>query len=184
MAQDNQITEWELEKSGSGIEVYTRDFEGSDIKEFKAITFTTLSMSTLEGLIEDVDNYKSWQENVTTSKLVKQINPTDMYIHYTTALPWPVSDRDVTLISKKSIAKNGTVTYAMKATPDYFPEKEDFIRIKIATGVWQFVPVDGDKIKIIFQFFGDPGGSLPDWIINLFLVIGPYGTLENMKAME
>ena len=179
-----QVTEWELEKDRDGIEVYTRDVIGSDIQEFKAITYTSLSMSFLENLIEDADKYNSWQENVTTSKLVMQINPTDMYVHYTTALPWPISDRDVTLISKKTISKNGTVTYSMEAKPEYFPEQENFIRIKIATGVWQFTPVGENKIKILFQFFGDPGGSLPDWIMNLFLVRGPYGTLENMKAME
>lgn len=179
-----QFSEWELEKEGDGIEVYTRAVEGSDIREFKAITYISKPMSFLEALIENADKYKSWQENVNTSQLLEQVNPTDMYIYYTTELPWPISDRDVALFSRKTISDNGTVTYSMVCTPEYLKESEEFLRIKIARGVWKFTPVKNDQIQILFQFYGDPGGMLPDWIINLFLVSGPYGTLQNMKNLK
>ena len=184
-SQLNQtFDEWSLEKEGDGIEVYTRAVEGSDIKEFKAIAFTNKSMSSLERLIEDADNYHTWQVNVTTSKLLKKVNDSELYIYYTTDIPWPLSDRDVLIYSKKAISDNGTVTYAMKGIPEYFKESDDYTRIKVVKGIWEFTPVNENQIKIVFQFYGDPDGWIPNWLINLFIVTGPYGTLENMIAIE
>ena len=179
-----QTTEWELEKHGNGIFVYTRAVKGSDIKEFKAITFTTQPMAVLEKAIEEVSKYPSWQENVTTASMLKQVDSTEMYMYYTTDIPWPLSDRDIVIHSKKTIAGNGTVTYAMKGVPDYIEKLDDFIRIPIANGVWEFTPVKESRIRIVFQFYGAPGGSIPDWLVNLFIVAGPYGTLKNLKTLK
>jgi hypothetical protein len=173
-------TEWKLEKTGNDIKVYTRQSEGSSIKEFKAVTTVTANMKSLESLIENVSDYPNWQTNIATAKILKQVNKTEQYIYYTTDLPWPMTDRDVVIFSEKTVEVDGTVRYNILSKPDYITGTDDFLRIKNAKGIWQLTP-QGNKIEIIYQFYGDPAGSIPSSIINMFIVDGPYSTLLNMK---
>ena len=41
------------------------------------------------------------------------------------------------------------------------------MRVKVATGSWQFDSVQGGKAtKITYTVRSDPGGSIPSWIAN------------------
>lgn len=175
---------WILEKEGDGIKIYTRISEGSTIKEFKALTTSTQPIEWLANLIDDVENYPNWQANITTATLLKQVNATEKYIHYTTDTPWPITDRDVAIHAKKTKKENGAVLFTLTSVPNYIAEKEDFIRLKISNGSWEFTPIENNKIDVTYRFYGDPEGSLPEWLINVFIVTGPYETLTNMNNME
>lgn len=175
------LTEWKLEKTGNDIKVYTRKSEGSNIKEFKAVTTVTANMELLEKLIENVSDYPNWQTNIATAKTLKQVNKTEQYIYYTTDIPWPITDRDIVIYSEKTVSADGIITYNLVSKPDYLEKKDDFLRIKNAKGSWQFTPQGNNKIEVIYQFYGDPAGSIPGWIINMFIVDGPYTTLTNLK---
>ena len=179
-ALDNSI--WELAKNKNEIKIYTRQAEGSAIQEFKAITNITAKMKSLESLIDKVSEYPDWQVNVASAKILKQVNLNEQSIYYTSDIPWPFMDRDIVVNTHKTINKKGIVTYSISSSPDYIKEKEDFVRIRNAKGKWQFTPKEDGKIEVIYQFYADPAGSLPNWIINLFIVGGPYETFINLKA--
>lgn len=178
-----QSTEWELSKDNNDIKVYTRQYEGSKIKEFMAVTTVTAKMESLEALIDNVSDYPNWQANLETAKILKQVNQNEQYIYYTTDVPWPITDRDIVVHSKKTVNKKGTVTYTISSSPDYIKENDDFMRVRDAKGKWQFIPQKDGKIMVIDQFYANPAGSIPNWIINLFIVDGPYKTLTNLKKV-
>lgn len=180
---NQQFNEWVLEKEEDGIKVYTKLHAGDNIKEFKAITTTTQKMDVLERILEDVEAYSNWQENVTTSTLLKQVNPHEQYIYYTTDAPWPVADRDVISHLIKTESSDGTTSYRLNAIPDYQERDEKYIRLTVAKGLWQLTPIADGKIKIVYQFYGDPAGSIPDWLVNIFIVSGPFNTLKNLKRL-
>lgn len=175
---------WELAKNGDNVTVYTRQYAGAEIKEFKAITTVTAKMSSLTALIENINDYPSWQANIASAKLLKQVNQNEQYIYYTTDVPWPVTDRDIVIHSKKSVSSKGVVTYTLKSSPNYIKEKEEFLRIRDAKGGWQFIPKEGGKIKVVYQFYGDPAGSIPNWLINTFIVDGPHETLGKLRKLR
>ncbi|MCH7534986.1 MAG: hypothetical protein IH948_04465, partial [Bacteroidetes bacterium] len=88
---------------------------------------------------------------------------------------------DISSSVSKKTNYNGTIMYSFMSSPDFIKETEDFVRIRDARGKWQFIQKDGEKIEVIFQFYGDPAGSLPIWLINMFIVDGPYNTLVNLR---
>lgn len=177
-------SEWKLEKNANGIKVFTRKYEGADIKEFKAITTVSLPMQKLVDLIEKIDEYPSWQATVESSKLLKQISPTERYLYYTIDMPWPVDDRDIAVLCKKYTLKDGSIKYTMDAKPDFLELVPDKLRIQKSSGYWLFVPKPENQVKIVYKFYGDPGGELPKAVINMFLVSAPYDTLRNIQNMQ
>ena len=174
-------TEWKLAKDKDNIKVFTRQSEGSKIKEFKTIITVTATMQALVNLIENANSYPNWQANIGTAKILKQANEATQYIYYTTDVPWPVTNRDAVLCSEKVTGTNGTIIYNLLSKPDYVEEKKDFIRIKNAKGMWRLTPKENNKIEVIYQFYGDPAGAIPGWLINMFIVDGPYTTMLNLK---
>jgi ribosome-associated toxin RatA of RatAB toxin-antitoxin module len=173
--------EWEIEKTENNINVYTREHQGSNIKEFKAVTVVNTDPVLLEHIIENVEGYPNWQSNVSLARILKQINKTVQYIYYTTDLPWPVSDRGIVIHSKKVIDVNGTITFELKRKPDYIAEKENFLRIKDANGKWQLTPLEKNKMEVVYWFHADPAGNIPNSVINLFIIDEPYNTFVNLK---
>jgi hypothetical protein len=178
---NNDSLPWKLAKSGNNISVYTRQAEGSNIKEFKAVTTVTAKIENVDKLIENVVDYPNWQLNVNEVKILKQISSTEKIIYYTSEIPWPIEDRDIVIHSKKVIDEDNTITYKLTSKSDFYDIKKEFIRIKDARGSWQLKPIGNNAVEITYHFYGDPGGSLPGWVINMFIVDGPYNTFVNLR---
>jgi len=179
----NTHSEWKLAKNQKNIKVFIRQSENSNIKEFKATTTVVANIKTLESILDNVSEYPNWIANIESVKVLKQVNKNDKYIYYITKVPWPISSRDMILKSIKSTNNNGVLSYNLSGYPEYIDKHKDYIRIIDALGKWEFTPIEDGKIEITYKFYADPAGSLPNWVINMFIVDGPYETLTNLKEL-
>lgn len=68
----------------------------------------------------------------------------------------------------------------MRAEPDYLPAVEGYVRVTRVDGFWQFTPLD-DKTEVTYQVHMDPGGSVPSWLANKFVVEAPFNTLRALR---
>ena len=178
LAQEN---DWQLKKDSEGILIYTRAAENSDINEFKAYTKIGSSSETIFDIILDVENYPKWIEDVDSAKkLYQRKNEIGMY--YQVTMPWPIKDRDITLVSKFSTLPDNSIHFHLNNSGDLLAEQDGFIRIKEISGQWLIKPIDSSSAEVTYQFLADPEGSLPAWVVNGFIVDGPFKTLQNLKG--
>jgi uncharacterized membrane protein len=179
-----QETEWQLAKEKDGIEVYTRNDEDSKFKEFKALATIDAPVEKLLAIMKDIDAYTNWMPDL---KSVEEIgnNSQDKIITYSVIeIPWPFEDRDIIteyIFSKDS--ETNTVRIDIQNINGTVPEKDGIIRMKNAKGFWIFIPLGNNKTAVHYQFLADPGGNIPTWLINMFIVDGPFKTLENMRKV-
>jgi hypothetical protein len=176
------VSKWKLAKNKDGVKVYTRSTEGIAVKEFRAQTSVLCKIKELESLLMEAENYPAWQANISTAKILKQVNNTEQYIYYTSHLPWPVSDRDVVVNSIMSKSKEGVVTVNITGTPNYIDRKDDFLRIEKIVTKWTLTPKGNGEIGVLQQVTADPGGNIPTWVINMLIVDGPFETFTNLRA--
>ena len=174
---------WELRKDKNGIQVFTRDHPNSGIKEFKAITRLEVNISRLVELINTVEKYPSWMANCKSAATHKVINDTTRIVYMTTAVPWPLSDRDV--VFEFMIMRNTSDYFeaVLRSVPDAVPEKENLVRIRNSEGRWIFRKTERNGMEVTHQFYGDPEGNVPVWIINMFIVSGPFKTLTRLREL-
>jgi hypothetical protein len=178
------LSDWELKKKSSGIEIYTRPFEGSDFDEFKGVTvIQDVTLNEVLKVILDVKNYDSLFPDCLNPRILKQEGK--WYdIHYIqTKGPFPVKDRDsifeqVTVIDQEG--KHARVI--LKPLPDYIAEMDDMVRIRHGSGFWDLKEDDSKNVTVTYQFHGEPGGYIPSWLANRFVVSHPYETLLNLKS--
>lgn len=182
-SQSGVENEWDLRKETNGILVYTRNYPDSPVKEFLAVTTCNSSLDRVVELINDIEGYPEW---LRSCKLVKSIRnqPGKSTINYVEiTFPWPLSNRDG-IWESTTVTHNESLFYAkIRSRPDLVPEKKGIVRMHYANGFWKVEKLKNGKTKITQQFFADPEGNIPGWVVNLFLVDGPYDTFMNLLAL-
>ena len=174
---------WKLVRQQKGIDVYVKTVKESPIKAVKATKLIDCPIATAVAVILDVDNHTKWMYQSKQAQIIKIINDTSWYYYAQSDTPWPVYDRDY--VSKIYIARNpdNSISVKGKGIPDYLPEKENIVRLPLSESEWRFTPIEGDKTFVELYLTVDAGGSIPPWIINLFVSRGPYQTLLNFSIM-
>ena len=175
-AQDN---DWELKKDEDSITIYTRSVENSKIDEFKASTRIRTTPGTIFDILNDVKNYPKWIQDVNyAEQIYHRENEIGMY--YQLGMPWPFKDRDITLISKYEIFPDNSILFQLSYSPDLKEENDDFLRIKEIKGEWFIKALDPENCEVTYRFMADPGGAIPGWVVNIFIIEGPFKTLQNL----
>jgi len=181
---DTISDEWELKKDHSGIKVYYRDSDKSDIKELRIVTEMDASLSAIMSLLYDVDLYTKWVYSCSESYIAKQLDQKELYYYSKMDFPWPLSDRD--LIAHSSIQqdpKTGKIISSSKAVPKFLPENEGVVRLKTMQVRWELTPKQDGSVHVEYYLYSDPGGSIPAWVVNLGLDRGPVQSLLKFKSL-
>jgi hypothetical protein len=173
--------EWELKKEEDGIKVYTRDVEGSKIREYKAEAIMTGKLSNYVAVLKDVNAYTDLYKHAKEVQLIME-NDT-FHVHYVvTNTPWPVTDRDaVYSCTYSQHYDTKLVRVNIKMEEGYVDKNDNYVRMEKAEGFWLFYPIDANKVEVTHQMHAEPGGRIPKWIINMFLVDTP---IEDIKMLQ
>lgn len=177
-----QGDKWNLKKNRDDIIIYTRANTITGMVEFKAITIVETTIDTLLKVFKDVEGYTKWMSDTNVSKTLKKINHNEQYLYLEFEVPWPIENRDIPIYQKITRTDNFT-KISLIGKPNYIPPKKGFTRVKKSIVSWEFIPLQSNRIKIIYKYMGDPGINMPSWIINLFIVEGPFKTLSNLKVI-
>lgn len=180
-SNNNQDGKWELSKSKDGVLVYTRDKAGVDIKEFMATTIIDTKMEKLVKIIGEVDKYPQWIANTKSVDIIKKVSDTEQISYTVIDVPWPLDLRDAVYQSNNVIVTDSIFEQRIVVIPKVVAEKEDIVRIKNSKGRWVFKEKSPGKIQVIYQMYADPEGNVPNWMVNLFIVDGPFETLQNLR---
>lgn len=124
-------------------------------------------------LITDVNQYPKWLPRCKSARIVAHINPNEFLVYICYDLPWPVADRDCVSRMKITREANGTTTITSTCEPKYIKEENGVVRVTQMVGKWKITP-RANGVEVMNEYSSDPGGSLPDWLINSHSVDNPY----------
>jgi hypothetical protein len=65
--------------------------------------------------------------------------------------------------------------------PDEIEQEEKYVRMPVAKGKWTITSISDKEISILFQYFADPGGKIPAWLVNSFVVKNPHMMLQSIR---
>ncbi len=173
---------WELKKNENGIEVFTRKAATGNLKELRVLCELDATKAQLISTLQDINNYNSWVYCNKKSNILKTISPEKIIYYTQTHLPWPLKDRD--LIVELNINPSPDIlNVQVKSLPDYIPKNSNFIRVPYSLAIWKVTQAPNNKLKVDYTFSVDPGGSIPPWIVNATLTIGPYNSFMKLREV-
>lgn len=175
-------SDWKFEKEKNDIKVYTKKKGDSNLKAFKAVTQVDGSVQSVFNKIIDFDTYTSWVNDCKEAYTVE--NNTDDYVYYIKFdTPWPVSNRDVVIkFMVKDQSQNRIYAELVDDHSNKVDKKSKVVRMTDFSATW-LLEQTGSKVSITHTGYGDPGGSVPTWLINSTVTDGPINSLSNLKKL-
>ncbi len=174
-----QAEDWKVAKEGDGIKVSLSEVSGSNYKAYQGVTTIKAPLAKVRALQEDVAGACAWIHECKSQKLLKHEGDQSWtYTQFNT--PWPVTPRDSILKVTTEDAVDGSVVRKLEGLPSYLPEEKGFVRVAQVEGFWKFEP-KGDGTEVTYQVHTEPGGSVPSWLANSFVVEAPFNTLKALK---
>ncbi|MGH8417119.1 MAG: START domain-containing protein [Pseudomonas sp.] len=175
-----QADDWKVAKDEDGIKVFLSDVTGSKYQAYQGVTTIKASVAKLRGLQEDVAGACAWVHECKSQKILKhEGNKTWTYTQFNT--PWPVTPRDSVLQITTVEGADGSLTRNLRGDPKYIPEEKDFVRVAQVEGFWKLVPKGPNETEVTYQVHTEPGGSVPSWVANKFVVDAPFNTLKALR---
>ncbi|RMR49979.1 MULTISPECIES: START domain-containing protein [Pseudomonas] len=175
-----QAEDWQVAKDEEGIKVSLSDVPGSKYKAYRGVTTINASVAKLRALQEDVVGACAWIHECQSQKLLKhEGNKAWTYTRFNT--PWPVTPRDSILLITSEEGADGSLTRNIDEQSSYLPEEKGFVRVAEVKGFWKLVPKGPSLTEVTYQVHTDPGGSVPSWVANKFVVDAPFNTLKALK---
>lgn len=180
----NNLPVWELTSNADDIRVYRRPSLSSSIDEVRIEATFKTTLPLFLDLIGDVSRYPEWVYKCSEANTLSKSSESDLVYYARTDFPWPLQDRDLIVRSTRTIDPvSGIVTSTSTARPSQLPEKEGVVRISKFLSVWKIIPVSESLIRVDYHVATDPGGKLPDWVINLGITTGPRKTMERLREL-
>lgn len=175
--------DWTLKLDKQDVKVYTRNQENSNLKAIRVSCDLNTTLTKLTAVIFDVNAGTEWVYSTKSCSLLKQVSPSELYYHSEVSLPWPFSNRDFVahLIAQQDPVTK-VVTIDGPVAPDYIPEKKGIVRVRRSSGKWVISPKGFNLVHLEYMLETDPGGSIPAWLVNMFVTKGPFETFKKLKT--
>ncbi|GAB2537090.1 START domain-containing protein [Spirosoma aerophilum] len=166
---------WRLAKDKDQIKVYTRDVPGSRSTEIKVDCLMPGTQNQLVAMLSDIANYKNVMYKTKAANLVRRVSETELVYYVVTALPWPVSDRDMSVqltFAQDPVTK--VVQVKGVGVPNMVAPRPNTVRIADWLAVWQIKQLPRQQLQVIYTCRVDPGGDIPAWLDNMAAANSAY----------
>ena len=173
--------QWRLEREEQGVSVYLADVPGSKYKTYRGVVTINGDLAAVQAAQEDIEGSCAWIFSCQQQRLLDtRGDVSELYTRF--EMPWPVKARDSVIKVTTHIDADGGVMRLLEAVPDRLPEEKDFVRVQRVDGRWQLKPLADGKVEVTYEAHTEPGGSVPSWLANSFVVDAPLQTLQGLRA--
>jgi hypothetical protein len=142
-----------------------------------------VEIEAIVALLRDASRFKDWFPNTRESKLLERDGAVS-YQYSVMSTPWPIADRDHVFLSVLTRDEStGRIDISVDAAPDAHPIQRGRHRVTRAKGSWRLTPQAPDETHVAFAMHLEPGGSIPDWMVNTRIVATPFEALVNLRSI-
>jgi hypothetical protein len=164
--QPARAADWESHSEKDGVHLFTRDVEGSKIREVMAQGVVAARPEAVLAVLGDVTSYPEVMPPTEAATLLSKVGATAIY--YMVINPGWIARRDYCIRATLSRLPEGKYksqwTVAREGCP---PVRGNVVRMNENTGQWLLSPIDGGRSTlVVYQADSDPAGAVPAWMVN------------------
>lgn len=175
---------WELFVETMGVKIYRLYDKETGLYEYKVYgVLTTCTPELCADVYMDLTYRKDWDGYV--KELYEKDFDGQSAIYWEVKYPFPLSNRDYVYVrERKDLDVDGRKIWVIlaKSSPETpCPEKSGVLRVK---DYKQSVSLESDEAggtKLFMNYFDNPGGNIPTWLVNWAAKKGVPGFLTDMQ---
>lgn len=167
------------------VRVWTCVVPAEPLRGFKAVTTVRSSLAGLVALLLDTTAAPQWVFRTNRIELLRRDDRAQTFTVRAETNFWPLQDRDVVVNGRVYQDPASLVVHidSQSAPPGQYPTRPDFVRMPNMRGNWEFRPVGNGLVEVTMSGIADPGGSIPDFLVNLVIKETPYQTLLGLRKV-
>ena len=154
--------------------------ENRSVKTYKIETTVNGTMDCIYATLTDYDHYTDMYKQMSEFRILSKSD--SLMLSYTViSMPWPFDDRDVltevrTEKSDSKITLNSTLSRT-----NAVPVSSKLVRITDYDETYTIEKTGETQNKVTLIGHADIGGSIPDWVQNLFIIDSPMSLMKQIK---
>lgn len=178
--------EWEFKKEVDGIKAYHQSIETSKFKRYRITSEFEGKLEGMVAILQDIDIYTEIFGDLGEAILVEESGETHFELLSRTKTPFPVKDRfSYTDTNYSYDPTTKTVRVALQCKDNEYLQgyAKKGILVKDCSGSWEITNIGDGKLAVTHEFFADPEGVVPAWIINQRTIDSPIKTFKTIKKI-
>jgi len=177
---------WKLAKEENGVKVHTRSIEGQSLNVSRGIVTVKAPVEKCLELAMDTTKRVSWDKVVKECRKIRDTDDGHHIIYMQSTSKWPASPRDFIIdLFVKHFDDKSVVIYGKSPEHDDTPVPKGVVRGKCISSGYIFVPnADNTETNITYIMQLDLCGSVPNFLVNMYMVDGPLSFIEFRKIVE
>jgi hypothetical protein len=168
---------WNLRRERKGVVIHTRTPAGSTLKEYRVNADIESPLTDVYSFLTDLERRPEWVVNCMGLEILDTLNGEIRY-HTRFDIPWPVADRDLLVSVTSSLDEKAGRAHLLSvhAGMDH-PLEDGVVRMTRYREEVFLERIAAGRTSYRVEGFADPGGEMPAWIVNMFLVDGIYDSV-------
>ena len=173
--------DWTLRKEKDGIIIHTRASSASPLKEYRISATIRAPLNKVYEFLSDISLRPEWVYNCSAVNIIDR-TPGRITYHTLFDIPWPVQDRDLvaTVLTTWTEDSSRVRILTEEVKLDYIRDR-NVVRMPEYREDVILEKMDDGHTLYRTEGFADPGGQVPPWLTNLFLVDGPYDSMVRTR---
>ncbi len=156
---------WSKVDTEDGVTVYEK--EVGDFLAFRGEGYITAPIGKLLYVIEDATHWKDWIENLDKGRILERKSAFHKVFYQTFDSLFPAEDRDIVYEAKtRHDAATGKIFIEMRSVKHPKAPKTVGVRVKLKYTRYEITPLPNGKLHVVLETLSDPGGSLPNFLVN------------------
>lgn len=156
---------WTKVDTEDGVTVYEK--KAGDFLAFRGEGQIVAPIGKLLHVIEDPIHWDKWIENLNKGRVLEKKGPFHKVFYQSFDSPFPAADRDIVYEAKtRREGATGKVFVEMKSVQHPKAPKTVGVRVKLKYTRYEITPLPGGKLHVVLETLSDPGGSLPNFLVN------------------
>lgn len=175
---------WELVRTGPGINAYTRVVEGKLLREYKVVAVVDAPFDTVVRYMRDGNLFALWVGKAQKEYKLLNIREDGSVIFYV-VIPTPllVQKRDIVIQSDFGEMRDGNFISKVHAVPEAYPLQPKRVRMSQFDALWYVHPAVDGKVEISYRGSADPAGAIPARFANRVMADNPFETVSALKQV-
>lgn len=174
--------DWTEAHRSSELVIFTKDVE--EDRSIVAVSEVEVPPEVVFNVLVDFERYPEFMPYVKESRVLSREGDSEVVTYARIAPPF-VNERDYPLKVRmtRGIALNGDVfRIDWTASPEAQSEVEGVVRVRLNEGSWLAEPLSGGKrTRLTYRLLTNPGGLIPDFVVNLSNTIAIPELFEAVK---
>jgi len=177
--------QWELAYDSDQLKISTSPYPDSDIKAFKAVMHVDVPVADLLAVLSDPGSGAKWLDGCIRSETISAPSFDFRYGYAVNDLPWPFKNRDVVVSIKTRNNGLNDISISMSSTDAIAPisPNENSLRVPKSTSLYTIKALADGQTEFVWMQHVEPGGQLPDWLINSRIIDLPKVSTPDFIAL-